>query len=70
MASAKEKDEVYYILSGKGKMEIGGEVTGIVAERDLVFIPKNTTQRITNISDMDLVFLCICAPRFKIENYK
>lgn len=66
----KETDEVYYILSGKGKMEIGGEVTGIVAEKDLVFIPKNMAQRITNISDKDLVFLCICTPRFEVKNYE
>ena len=63
-------DEIYYILSGRGEMEVGGEKLGTVKEKDLVFIARNTTQRITNTSDKDLVFLCICSPRFQIENYQ
>ena len=66
----KDTDEAYYILSGKGEMEIDGKITGTVGEKDLVFIPRNTTQRITNTASRDLVFLCICSPRFEISNYK
>jgi len=66
----RDTDEVYYVLSGKGEMEIGGEKTGIAAKGDLIFIPRNIKQRITNISDEDLIFLCICAPRFEQGNYE
>jgi mannose-6-phosphate isomerase-like protein (cupin superfamily) len=66
----KETDEVYFIISGRGEMEIDGETLGFVTKNDLVFIPKNTTQRITNVSDKDLIFLCICAPRFEVSNYE
>lgn len=67
--SVSDTDEVYYILSGSGEMEIGGRIVGMVTERDLVFIPRNTSQRIKNLTDKDLVFLCICAPRFDTGNY-
>lgn len=62
-----ETDEVYYILTGKGEMEVGGEIIGTVAEKDIVFIPRNTSQRIKNILDQDLIFLCICSPRFELK---
>lgn len=68
--SVSDTDEVYYILSGSGEMEIGGRIIGTVNEKDLVFIPRNTAQRIKNLTDKDLVFLCICAPRFDPSNYK
>lgn len=62
--------EVYYILSGKGAMEVDGEKMGVVATNDMVCIPENSTQRITNTGESDLVFLCICTPRFTPENYE
>jgi mannose-6-phosphate isomerase-like protein (cupin superfamily) len=65
-----ETDEVYYILSGNGEMEIDGVKMGMVAANDMVFIPKNATQRITNIGENDVMFLCICAPRFEVGNYE
>lgn len=65
-----DTDEVYYILSGSGEMEIGGRIIGTLNERDLVFIPRNTAQRIKNLGNKDLVFLCICTPRFDTSNYR
>jgi len=65
----KDTDEAYYILTGKGEVEIDGEKIGIVKENDMVFIPRHSTQRIKNITSEDLIFLCICSPRFKPENY-
>jgi mannose-6-phosphate isomerase-like protein (cupin superfamily) len=67
--SIKNTNEVYYILSGNGEMEIDGNVAGIAEPGDAVFIPANSTQRITNKTDEDLVFLCICSPRFVVDNY-
>ncbi|MEO6613411.1 MAG: cupin domain-containing protein [Chitinophagaceae bacterium] len=66
----KDTDEMYYILSGTGEMEVGGELVGLVEPGDLVFIPRNISQRIKNTGDNDLLFLCICSPRFEPGNYQ
>ena len=36
---------------------------------DVVTIPAGQAQKITNTGTKSLVFLCICTPRFKQENY-
>jgi mannose-6-phosphate isomerase-like protein (cupin superfamily) len=57
-------DEIYLIVKGKGKVKIGKlEPTGVKAG-DIVFIPAGVSQHITNISKSDLIFYCICTPRF------
>lgn len=68
--SVKETDEVYYILEGTGEMEIGTSFKKPLKKGEAVFIPKNQKQRITNTGDGDLVFLCVCTPRFLPENYE
>lgn len=60
--------ERYVIQEGGGRVEIGGE-TRDVAPGDRVLIPADVAQRITNTGDADLVFQCICTPRFLPENY-
>ena len=40
-----------------------------VAAGDVVVIPPDTRQRITNSSSVDLVFLAICSPRFTEAAY-
>ena len=40
-----------------------------VTPADAFQIPANAPQQITNISDEDLVFLCVCVPRFTPECY-
>jgi len=64
----RDTDEIYYILSGHGvaKME-GTEYT--LTKGDALLIPKNKNQSIRNTGNTDLVFLCICAPRFQQMNY-
>lgn len=66
----READEIYYILSGQGEVEIGGETIGTMHPGDLIRIPAGTSQRITNTGSGDLVFLAICAPRFEPERYE
>ena len=65
----KNTDELYYILSGNGKMEIGEDFERAVKPGDAIFIPKMKKQRITNTGTEDLIFLCICTPRWEEENY-
>ncbi|MEY4107091.1 MAG: hypothetical protein RL181_1433 [Bacteroidota bacterium] len=62
-------DEVYFVLSGQGNVEIGGKVIGTMHPGDLLRIPPDTPQRITNTGEEDLVFLAICSPRFEVERY-
>lgn len=62
--------EQYFILSGTGEMEIDGTPVGEVKTGDLVVIPAGATQRIRNSGSTDLIFLCICTPRFETHNYQ
>lgn len=65
----KGTDELYYILSGEGVMEIGDDFQKAVKPGDAIFIPKLEKQRIINTGKNDLVFLCICTPRWEPDNY-
>ena len=62
-------DERYVILRGTGKVEVGALPPAIVSEGDVVRIPADTPQRITNVGDGDLVFLAVCTPRFVQSAY-
>lgn len=62
--------ERYYILSGRGYVEIGGLPPQDVESGDTVLIPPMCRQRISNIGAEDLVFLAICSPRFVIDAYE
>ena len=66
----KGVNEIYYILSGQGEMEVGDGLKGFVQKGDSVNIPAGMSQRITNTGTEDLLFLCICAPRFVVECYE
>lgn len=62
--------ERYYIVSGKGLAEIGDLPPQEVHAGDVVVIPPMCRQRITNISDEDLIFLAICTPRYTQDAYE
>ena len=61
--------ERYLILSGKGSVEVGNSEAREVIERDIVLIPSEVRQRITNIGEEDLIFLVLCTPRFQEDYY-
>jgi mannose-6-phosphate isomerase-like protein (cupin superfamily) len=56
--------EIYLITSGQGKVTIGDLEPTDVGIGDVVIIPPQTSQKITNTGKTDLVFYCICTPRF------
>ena len=56
--------EIYLITEGQGKVEIDGLEPTDVEEGDAIVIPPETSQKITNTGKTDLVFYCICTPRF------
>jgi len=62
--------ERYIILEGKGRVEIGSLPPQEVNPGDVVLIPPDCRQRITNTGQQDLIFLCLCTPRFIPEAYE
>lgn len=63
-------DERYVIAWGRGRMEVGDLPAAEVTTGDTIFVPAGVRQRITNIGDEDLLFLCICTPQFTPSSYK
>ena len=63
-------NEWYLMKTGRGMMEVGGEAPVDVGPGDIVEIPAGTSQRISNHGDVDLVFLCVCLPRFTPDGYE
>lgn len=63
-------DERYLISSGQGVVEVEGLAPSTVSAGDVVLIPSHKKQRITNTGTRDLVFYCICTPRFKPDCYR
>ena len=61
--------ERYLILSGVGLVEVGDLAATEVTAGGCVIIAAGDRQRIKNIGEQDLVFLAICSPRFKAQNY-
>ena len=61
--------EVYVIQSGTGLMSVGDGAPCAVGPGDAVTIPKQVSQRIRNTGTEDLVFVCVCTPRFSQNCY-
>jgi mannose-6-phosphate isomerase-like protein (cupin superfamily) len=66
----KGTTERYFIISGKGLVEVGNLPPQEVSAGDVVLIPPLCRQRITNIGSDDLVFLAVCSPRFLPDVYE
>ena len=63
--------ERYLIIEGKGAVEIEGLGGWKEVKRgDVVLIPESKKQQIKNTGDVDLVFYCICSPRFVEASYE
>lgn len=57
-------EEIYYILQGTGRMQIGNEVTE-VGPGDAIAIPPGAIHTIENNGAAILLFLCCCAPGYE-----
>jgi mannose-6-phosphate isomerase-like protein (cupin superfamily) len=62
--------ERYYIVEGKGRVEVGQLPPQDVTTGAIVLIPPMCRQRITNTGTEDLIFLAICTPRFSNDVYE
>jgi len=65
-AHTLSKNEVYYVIEGRGIVHVGAEQDHVRAGHS-VRIPPGTAQWIENIGDADLVFLCIVSPPWTPE---
>lgn len=60
-------EEIYYLTSGTGEMEIDGE-RAAVAAGDAILIPPGTWHQITATGAEPLRLLCACAPPWSAED--
>ncbi len=62
--------ERYLVLKGEGYVEVGDLPPEELGRGDVVLIPPDCPQRITNTGEEDLLFLAICTPRFTPDIYE
>jgi mannose-6-phosphate isomerase-like protein (cupin superfamily) len=62
-----QTEEIYYILAGRGRMTIDGQVRQVV-EGDAIAIPPGAVHQIHNDGSTDLRLLCCCAPGYEHED--
>ncbi len=60
-------EEIYYILTGEGRLEVGPE-TRLVQPGDAIAIPPGEVHTITNTGTVQLKFICCCAPSYEHED--
>ncbi len=63
----RRTEEVYYILEGRGRMQIGGE-TRDVGPGDAIAIPPGAVHQLVNTGDGVLKLLCACAPAYEHDD--
>ena len=62
--------ERYVIVAGEGRVAVGSELREDVGAGDVVIVPPGVSQQISNTGSEDLLFYCICTPRFTPECYE
>jgi len=62
-----ETEEIYYILAGTGRMQVGAEARD-VGPLDAILIPPGSRHAIANTGSAPLVFLCCCAPPYSHDD--
>ena len=62
--------ERYIIVAGEGWVELGDGLSKKVGPGDAVLIPPDCAQRIHNRGEGDLIFHCVCTPRFRADCYE
>ena len=60
-------EEVYYVLKGRGLMEIG-QVKQEIGPGDGVAIPPGSEHKLTNTGEENMVFLCCCSPAYSHDD--
>ena len=60
-------EEIYFILEGEGRMQVGTEVR-VVKPGDAIAIPPGELHQIENTGGEVLRFLCCCAPGYEHDD--
>ena len=60
-------EEIYYILSGTGEMQVEGQSIP-VQQGDAIALLPGEKHKIWNRGDADLVFLCMCVPPYEHDD--
>jgi mannose-6-phosphate isomerase-like protein (cupin superfamily) len=60
-------EELYHIVSGRGRMRLGDEEFAITPG-DTLLIPPGTAHCLRNTGDEALRLLCCCAPAYRHED--
>ena len=63
----REAEEIYFVLSGEGALEIGAGIER-VGPGDARLIPPGTEHRVTAIGPEPLVLLCACSPPYQHDD--
>jgi mannose-6-phosphate isomerase-like protein (cupin superfamily) len=63
----RELEEIYYILSGRGRMTVGEE-TSDVAEGDAVYVPRGASHTLENTGAEPIRLIVVCGPAFFYED--
>jgi mannose-6-phosphate isomerase-like protein (cupin superfamily) len=63
----RRTEELYWFLSGAGRMRVGAEERD-VRPGDCVVIPPGERHKVRNTGDGPLVLLCCCAPAYSDED--
>ena len=61
-------DEYYVVIQGRATAYIG-EISYQLVAGDVLKIAAGEQQSVENIGEDDLIFLAICTPRFKADQY-
>jgi mannose-6-phosphate isomerase-like protein (cupin superfamily) len=62
--------ERYVILEGEGEMTSGNQQGHVLQPMDTLVIKADEPQSIRNTGTQDLLFLCVCTPRFQQTHYR
>jgi len=63
-----DAEELYYFVSGSGRMRLGETDESEIAAGDCVVIPPGTPHKLWNTGTDPLVLLCCCAPAYSHED--
>jgi mannose-6-phosphate isomerase-like protein (cupin superfamily) len=63
----RRAEEIYFIVSGAGRMELDGE-TAAVVPGDAILIRPGAWHQITATGEDELRLLCCCAPPYSHED--
>ena len=62
-----KSEEIYYILSGTGRMKLDGELRD-VGPLDAIAIPPGQKHKLWNTGNETLRLLCCCAPAYENDD--